>query len=257
MSTSLKYPAPNGIDRELFTPQPSAGIEPTLIPALSFSGFCSHETGGDFYDALPLPGDRLLVVVADAMGKGAVASRYASSLRLLVQLVMEWTTEPADLLRQLNRLLYEELSQRDVFITAQAALLDARRQALTLASAGHCPMLLARGSARLQAHAPDGLPLGILPSSQYEAQTLPLEPAGCALFYTDGVTESRNLHGELYGQARLERWLADHCERSESAEKLQKGLRAELSSFRAGLPARDDETFLFVVEQSFQHALAA
>ena len=232
-------------------------LEPALLPSLSLAGFSSQEPGGDFYDVVPLTGERLLLIMADAMGNGTRAFRYATSLRLLVRLVAEWTQEPGELLCQLNRLIYEELSERDVFITAQAALLDPRRREFTLASAGHCPLLLAQPGMLPKPLAPEVLPLGVLSTSKYEVDTFQLQPRDCLLLYTDGVTESRNLRGEFYGQQRLEHWLARNYERWPSANQLRDGFRAELCRFRAGLPARDDETFLFVVEQSLQQALAA
>ena len=68
---------------------------------------------------------------------------FAAILRSLLRAVPEWMNQPAALLGRINRLLFEELSGVDMFITAQLVYLDSRARRITTASAGHCPVLLA------------------------------------------------------------------------------------------------------------------
>jgi DNA-binding Lrp family transcriptional regulator len=60
----------------------------------------------------------------------------------LLRAAPEWMDQPATLLERANRLMYEELSAVDMFITAQLVFVDAKNRVITAASAGHCPGLL-------------------------------------------------------------------------------------------------------------------
>src|SRR6185503_15833404 len=115
---------------------------PKAFPALSgyeLAGFCrsARQVGGDFYDVLPLGEDLVLLVVADVMGKGVPAALFAATLRTLVRTTAEWTQRPSELLARINRLMFDELSSVDMFITAQLVLVDTRQKQLTVAAAGH------------------------------------------------------------------------------------------------------------------------
>src|SRR5204862_218018 len=87
---------------------------------------------------------------------------------------------------------HHQQEEVDIRITAQVALMDARERRLIVANAGHCPMLLvdARGQAR--AISPEGMPLGIVPDAAFAEEIASIEKPGCALFYTDGLTDARN-----------------------------------------------------------------
>src|SRR2546423_5307124 len=181
------------------------------IPGFGLAGFClsARHVGGDFYDVFEVARGRVLLVVADVMGKGIPAALFAATLHTLTRTMSEWTHEPAELLGRINRQMFEELSAVDMFITAQLVLLDTEKHSLTVASAGHCPLLIATKSGSTIACAPDGVPLGILPQAIFREQTIDLEDCSCALLYTDGLTEARNTHGEFFGEPRLENWLRE------------------------------------------------
>jgi sigma-B regulation protein RsbU (phosphoserine phosphatase) len=184
--------------------------------------------------------------VADVMGKGVPAALFAATLRTLVRTLAEWTPRPGELLARINRLMYQELSSVDMFITVQLALADMRQHRLMIASAGHCPLLLANCQGEPSAISPEGMPLGILPEAVFAEETASIEPSGCALLYTDGLTDARNPDGDLFGQARLEDWLCRNVKPSQTADRLKEDFLAELSRFRAQASAIDDLTFLIL-----------
>ena len=140
-----------------------------------------------------------MLAVADVMGKGVPAALFAATLRTLVRTMAEWTHVPSELLSRINRLLYEELSGVEMFITTQLAVADVAHRRLVIASAGHCPLLLVNAKGQIKSVSPEGMPLGILPEVEFSDEIVPLEPSSCVLLYTDGLIEARNPHGELFG----------------------------------------------------------
>jgi serine phosphatase RsbU (regulator of sigma subunit)/anti-sigma regulatory factor (Ser/Thr protein kinase) len=221
------------------------------LPGYGLAGFCesAHQVGGDFYDVLKINEDAVLLIIADVMGKGIPAAMFAAILRSLLRAVPEWMNQPAALLGRVNRLLFEELSGVDMFITAQLVYVDSKSRRMTAASAGHCPVLLSlEGEPTVKAVAPEGLPLGILPDTTFSNHTEAL-PKNCrVLLYTDGLTEARNNQGEFFGQERLMKWLGRATEVKKSAEELKQELAEELIGFQASATLSDDQTFLILAE---------
>jgi serine phosphatase RsbU (regulator of sigma subunit) len=219
------------------------------VPGYGLAGFCAsaRQVGGDFYDVLRFNEQSLLLIIADVMGKGIPAAMFAAILRSLLRAVPEWTNQPAHLLSRVNRLLFQELSGVDMFITAQLVFVDASEGRLVTASAGHCPGLLATEHGRdVKTLSPEGLPLGILPDTTFGAQIEGLTPRSRVLLYTDGLTEARNPAGELFGQERLLDWFRASSKRPSSAEELKTGLAAELNGFQSSTSSQDDQTFLIM-----------
>jgi serine phosphatase RsbU (regulator of sigma subunit)/anti-sigma regulatory factor (Ser/Thr protein kinase) len=223
-----------------------------VLPGFGLSGFClsARQVGGDFYDVLSLSDEQALLIVADVMGKGVPAALFAATLHTLAHTTAEWTHTPSELLARMNRLLFEELSGVDMFITAQLVLADFHKRRLVVASAGHCPLFVAGPTGNLRTVSPDGLPLGILPDVTYEQEILPLDECSCALLYTDGLTEARNSHGELFGQERLCTWLRQSVNKHKTAAELSENFLTEIRSFQSQAGLSDDQTFLILVDES-------
>ena len=221
------------------------------LPGFGLAGYCesARQVGGDFYDAVKLSDHALLLIIADVMGKGIPAAMFAAILRSLLRALPELTNQPSELLSRVNRLLFDELSEVDMFITAQLVYVDIRKRRLITASAGHCPLLLAvAGDAEVKMLSPEGMPLGILPDTPFTDETAEL-PRNCrVLLYTDGLTEARNARGDLFGQERLLEWLKETTTRPRKAEELKDELAAELAKFQANTSLKDDQTFLIMAE---------
>jgi serine phosphatase RsbU (regulator of sigma subunit) len=221
------------------------------LPEYGLAGFCesAHQVGGDFYDVIKINDDSLLLIIADVMGKGIPAAMFAAILRSLLRAVPEWMNQPAALLGRVNRLLFEELSGVDMFITAQLVYVDSRARKITAASAGHCPVLLAvDGDGNVKSLSPEGLPLGILPDTTFSNHTEILPKKCRVLLYTDGLTEARNESGEFFGQERLMRWFRSAARSKKTAEELKDDLAGELIGFQSSTTLSDDQTFLIMAE---------
>ncbi len=236
--------------------QIARNIQRALLPRalpnlkdLKLAGFydSARQVGGDFYDVIALGDDGLVLVVADVMGKGIPAAMFAAIFRSLLRSSPELNSQPATLLSRVNRLLFNDLSDVDMFITAQVVYVDARNRKLKTASAGHCPILLASQNGDVQTISPEGLPIGVSPEENFAEETLRFTNGARVILYTDGVTETRDSTGQLFGQERLVEWLLRN--RNQNAEQLKRSLAQELAQFRGHAPLQDDQTFLVLVEE--------
>ena len=167
--------------------------EPVVPPGLEIAGRClpaaGHLIGGDWYDVIPLPGNRTGLVVGDVMGHGPEAAAVMAQLRTTAHALADLDLAPADLLRQLNRVT--TTLQRITLATCAYAIIDADSHACTLAGAGHLPPILALpdGTTRVP-ELPAGQSLGIGAASYGQAR-IKLPPGAILALYTDGLVESR------------------------------------------------------------------
>ena len=232
----------------------AANIQRSLLPAVlpqlpgfTLAAFCrsAREVGGDFYDAIQVNDHSVLLAIADVMGKGIPAAMFAAVLRALLRASPELTRQPAALLGRVNALLYRELSDVDMFITAQLAFVDAKAGQVKTASAGHCPLVLA-GAGAVRTFSPEGMPLGLKLDTIFEDESAPLPKHGRLLMYSDGLTEAFDAAQKPFGQQRLLDWLMKDAANSRTADQLKHDLIAELDRHRTGAELRDDQTFLIV-----------
>lgn len=222
-----------------------------LLPGFSLAANweSARQVGGDFYDALPLDASTVLLVVADVMGKGVPAAMFATIMRSLLRALVGRSRRPAKLLRRLNELLYDELSSVGMFITVQLVIVDTVRRDMVVASAGHCPVLVASAD-QVQVLRLAGTPLGVLPHATYREEVMTLAAPAGLLLYTDGITEALSPEGEMFGLDRLARWWGTRCPSIAHASVLRDELAAEVQRFCGGEPLRDDQAFLVLREES-------
>lgn len=204
----------------------------------------AQRVSGDYFDYIPLPGNRLAVVIGDVVGKGMSAALLMAHLSAATRICLSSSLSLTDAVRQLNRLLLNSISD-DRFITFVVAVLDLVEFRLTVINAGHPPPLLRHGKNKPSAvedfaAETAGLPLGVrdLPYQQVETT---LEPGDTLLLYTDGATEMRDNSGKLYG---LERLHAAMIAAPGDAEGTVNALLHDLHQFSQSRPAGDDLTIL-------------
>jgi len=176
------------------------GFLPRRVPEIPGYTFFAHyepvyEIGGDYYDFIPLPRQRLAVLVGDVAGKGAAAALLMAKLSADARFCMLTELDPATAFTKLNTLMIQSgLAVR--FVTLMAAILDPASHSVTLVNAGHPPPLIyhrATGAVDTAIGSEDGgFPLGIIDDLQYPSCQVALEPGDSILAFTDGVTEAMN-----------------------------------------------------------------
>ncbi|HXO19316.1 MAG TPA: PP2C family protein-serine/threonine phosphatase [Thermoanaerobaculia bacterium] len=167
----------------------------------------AEDVAGDFYDFLPGPGRGLGVLVADVSGHGVPAALIASMIKVAVAAQAAHAASPGRVLTEMNRIFHGKL--RDQFITAAYVFLDLDAARVTWANAGHPPPLL-QGAGGLAELGPTGTVMGRLSRAAYGKSSLPLAPGDRLVLFTDGFPEAPSPAGELFGDARLQGFLAEH-----------------------------------------------
>ncbi len=160
--------------------------------------------GGDFYDAIELPDNRLGLIIGDVSGKGVPAALYMARLMSDVRLYALKGTHPDDLLSNMNESLTVR-SRQGMFVTVQYAIINTLTGHVVLANAGHLPVLWmspARGETRWLNNSM-GIPLGILPQQKFDTIEFDLYPGDYIVLFTDGIVEARNPEGQALGLERL------------------------------------------------------
>jgi len=165
-----------------------AGL-PVLPSARVAAGYlladADDAAGGDWFDAVPVPGGRVALVVGDVVGHGVAASAAMGQLRAVLQDRLDETGDALRAVAAADRLARRVPAARAA--TVCVALLDPADGSLTWCSAGHPPPLLAGpGSARFLPASGQG-PLGT--GAAYTLLRDKLEPEELALLYSDGIIE--------------------------------------------------------------------
>jgi sigma-B regulation protein RsbU (phosphoserine phosphatase) len=147
--------------------------------------------------------------------------------------------DPARLFDDLAAGMFQDLTHTERFITAAAAILRAGDGVVDLVNAGHNDLMLYRAAERRVHCIPSqGTILGFMPRPTYQAQSVAMQPGDLLFLYTDGVTETLDGNGEMFGEARL----AAVLERSagSSAREVIAAVLAEVGRFR-GVQVRGDD----------------
>ncbi|MGD9543793.1 MAG: PAS domain S-box protein [Methylocystis sp.] len=215
---------------------------PLRTPHMEIAGICVPAThvGGDYFDYFENSGV-VDIVIADVSGHSVGAALIMTEVRSTLRAETRKATlsGPAELLRDLNELLHEDLFAADLFITMFYVRFLPQTRMLQYANAGHNPPLLLRaeGAACAQLDA-DGLVLGVLRAVDFKEGSVELAAGDRLLFYTDGITEAQNRQGDFFGLERLSGSFMQH--RGLSPGDLIKAVLADVRAFRGEAPATDD-----------------
>ncbi|MFJ6695787.1 SpoIIE family protein phosphatase [Streptomyces sp. NPDC091272] len=145
--------------------------------------------GGDWYDAIPLPGSRVALVVGDVMGHSMTSAAIMGQFRTTAQTLAGLDLPPQEVLHHLD-----EQAQRlgtDRMATCMYAVYDPVSHRITIANAGHPPPILLHLGGRAEVlRVPPGAPIGV-GGVDFEAVELDAPAGATLLLYTDGLVESR------------------------------------------------------------------
>lgn len=213
-----------------------------VVPGYSFSQYylAAQLVGGDAYSYHTLPDGRIMLAVADASGKGLPASlriaEFVSELRHCV-------STASSLKSAMNQLNAFACRSDDGFITFCLAVLDPRRNTLSIANAGHPLPRIRHRDGTVVAIGGDrvSFPLGLELDIPFHPLTVTLNVGDEFVLFTDGITEAFNSSREVYGNDRLHHALQvpvnSVCERVRT-------LVADVEQYRKGCKPSDDQCLL-------------
>jgi serine phosphatase RsbU (regulator of sigma subunit)/pSer/pThr/pTyr-binding forkhead associated (FHA) protein len=215
-------------------------LEPPEVPGFSFGRRYNplYEVGGDFYDFIRLPDDRIGVTIGDVSGKGVSAALLMARLTSDIRYFAMSEHDPSSVLDRANASLIRNL-QDNMFATVLYLTLEPGGK-LALSNAGHIPPLVRRKDGTVeQIDDATNLALGVLADTVFDQSFIQLEVGDSVLLCTDGLVEAKNAIGEEFGLAHLERSV-----KGASPQQLLDDILRDLTHFTGPVAQYDDLTLV-------------
>lgn len=222
-------------------------IQQHLLPnTVRIPGLCvahlfqpAEEIGGDYYDILPLKDGAWLICIADVTGHGIPAAMSAAMLKTLLLHAVESYTSPAQLLKIVNQ-RFIAVSLVGDFVSIILLRVEPQAHRLQYASAGHEPGWLTSPTGDSRELASTGLLLGIDEQATWDEVTIETSVGDRLIALTDGVSETFNSEGEMFGRTRIFGLLSE-CQEL-TPEQVVRQIDQALLAFRGNEPQHDDVT---------------
>lgn len=183
--------------------------------------------GGDFYDAVLADGN-LYLVLADICGKGVSAAILASILQGMIYSQLVSHVPLVEIASAVNRFLcVKKLGEK--YATCNVLKVTPSGDCEFL-NCGHVPAVRVAAGKILRPNE-GNLPLGLIPTAEFETYSFKLQPGDRIVLVSDGVNEAQNREGDFFGDDRLE-----------ATVTAGQDLFAAVSDFAQGAPPSDDCT---------------
>ena len=211
---------------------------------LACAGSCqpADGVGGDYYDFLPMPGNRLGIALGDVSGKGMYAGLLAAALQARLQaIIAHGPQSPGEVVGELNRLTAGTI-EGNRFATLFFAVFDPDASVLTYVNAGHPSAVVfsASGDRRLlEATAPA---VGLFSATIFPEAVVPMSPGDLFATFSDGLTEAESPGGEVLGVDGVIRMLRHH--RALGPRAIVDATLDDVRRFTADAPPSDDRTLV-------------
>ncbi len=198
--------------------------------------------GGDFYDFIELPNDRLGIVIGDVAGRGIAAAVYMARLISDFRSAALRAEGPREALERVNRQLLAHTTH-GMFVTMTYLVLNASSGELRYSSGGHLPALRRRGrTGAVEILKEDcGLPLGIAARPGLSERVMTLEPHDTLLLVTDGVIEGLD---EIHTDLAFDKLLDVLRRQNSDHDRLVDAVFEEIAGLSPEQAPRDDMTVL-------------
>src|SRR3989441_7127250 len=222
------------------------GLPKSFGTVRAASAWVSCETvGGDMYDIITLPRDRLFLMVADVAGRGVPAALLVGMIKTAIGRSLHDVAEQDRIeLTPVASAVLDTLAplNKNRLVTVFFGIVDVAGRTLHYLNAGHPPAALWKPGSEprlLGATTPllsHGIALGPQPTA-----TVPFGPGDRLAMYSDGVYEVRDPSGNEFGRDRLNRTLVEG--RGPIEEVVGKVVQ-ETDRHAGGRPPEDDLTLL-------------
>jgi sigma-B regulation protein RsbU (phosphoserine phosphatase) len=231
-------------------------VQQSLLPSKSpeIKGFdiaarsiYCDETGGDYYDFIAFPelgNGRVGIAVGDVAGHGIAPALLMTTVRALLRSSAMQPGSLSQMITGVNRLLCTDTSDTGNFMTLFFILLDEKNQELKWVRAGHEPAIVYDFPADsfTELHG-NGIALGVDSTWLYEEYTHEAPTNGqIILIGTDGIWETENPQGEMFGKQRLREII--HRRRNHTSHEIVQAILDALSDYRQSAPQKDDITMV-------------
>lgn len=229
-------------------------VQQSLLPDAdpTFGGFdisgtslYCEETGGDYYDFIPINDERLAVVVGDVSGHGVSSALLMATARALVMLRASMPGPTASIINDVNKYLSRDTSHTGNFMTFFYCELEVMSRKIRWVRAGHDPALIYNPeSDEFDELKGKGVAFGLDCTFEYDEFQRTLAPHQIILIGTDGIWEMRNEVGEMFGKENLKMVIRNNS--SATAQELLTVITETLEKFRGTKQLEDDVTMVVI-----------
>lgn len=217
----------------------SFDISAMFIPA--------NEVGGDYYDIIKMDDGKFYLAIGDVSGKGVSAALLMANLQAFLKSICKQNIPLEDATNLLNQLVSENVYEGK-FITFFWGIFDNNERTIEFVNAGHNPPLLINNEFKKYLST-DGMLLGVQPNL-YRKEKLLLQKGDLLIFYTDGVTEAKNINDEEFSCERLEKLIMKEKNSvnyfMKTSDEILFAIKSELEAFTKGQSQSDDITCVVI-----------
>jgi sigma-B regulation protein RsbU (phosphoserine phosphatase) len=223
------------------------GVRAGALSISLYSKGTNGDRGGDIY-YVSVCGKEMLtrIAIADVSGHGQAVSHTSQWLYGSMESHMN-DLQGDMILGDLNNLVNNE--NRDALTTAQVITFNKDDSRLYFSYAGHPPILIKRagenGWEKLNLKNPSqkaNLILGVIKNTVYDRESVVLKSNDLLFLYTDGVIETRNPSGQLFGMDQLINLLNKNS--NENVGAIKTSVLDSLLDFSGGNFEHDDVTMM-------------
>jgi sigma-B regulation protein RsbU (phosphoserine phosphatase) len=216
-------------------------------PGFDIAGatYPAEATGGDYFDYLPMLGDRVGIVVGDVTGHGVGPALLMAETRAYLRILATRREDVGEILTRANFILAEDMGG-ERFITLFLARIDPKNRELVYASAGHPAGYVLNPAGDIKATLKrTGLPLGMRADTEYKgASPILLDPGDLVLLLTDGLEEASAPDDSLFGVERVLEVVRSN--REKPARQMVEALYESARQFAQNAPQLDDITAIVI-----------
>ncbi|MFZ0480208.1 MAG: GAF domain-containing protein [Terriglobales bacterium] len=213
---------------------PHLDVQAKFVPARAI--------GGDLYDFVPYSLSRLGIAVGDVSGKGAPAAIYAALVSGILRSHAPIEPGPSEMLSAVNLSLAERRIAAQ-FVSIIYAVWDDAARTLLVANSG-LPLPLYCHDGKIEQIEATGLPLGLFDDADYDEFSFKAKPGDMFVFFSDGILDARNRHGQSFGAERVEAIVAGCTE--QSVDCVVSNIFNAVTEHAAGVEAFDDQTVVAI-----------
>jgi PAS domain S-box-containing protein len=205
------------------------------------AAFPAYETGGDYFDFVPLQGNRIGIAIGDVAGHGISSALLMVELRAYLRAFARKSSDAGEILSLVNNLLVSDL-ERYQYATLAFCCLNPVDRSIVYASAGHIPgYILGTEGEIIKTLESIDVPLGLFADRTFSCgEPVILEPGQILALLTDGIIEAERPDQSPFGINRALEFIHEH--RQESAKQIVEGLYQAVRNFADGLSQMDDIT---------------
>ncbi len=197
--------------------------------------------GGDYYDVVEFPDDKVAFCIADITGKGVSAALLMANFQANFHAIVPRRPSLEEIVAEMNAAVHR-VTEGDRFITLFLGKYDTETRTLHYINAGHTPPYLIMGGEVTRLRNGTTV-LGWLPELPFlEIGGICLTGEAFLFTYTDGLTDIRNDAGEDLNDDILEAFLREHAHLP--AKDINEKLLHFIEKFKGDQPYPDDITVL-------------